>query len=430
MYYDKIKSIEIIDEEKYNEEYVYDFSVKDNETFMLSNGLFVHNTLNTFHLAGVSSKSNVNQGVPRLRELISTTKNIKTPSLTIFLNNDINTEIKAVACLSEIQKVSFDYFIKDTSIYFDPYIYNKTSILLEDVNFIQDYYNFYSLFSDVDDVITHLSPWVLKLKIHPLYLLNKNTKMLDLYIKLKEKINIKFNKYKFNIIFSDENSEDIIFYIRLVYDDINKKINNNYITEDDQNKLKTIEAYIMNDLIIKGHSKIKDAYIGEVKEKYVKGIDGSIQQKDTYIINTEGTALNDILMSCDFINKNKSFSNDLYEMLELFGIEVARELLRNEINNIIKNNGIYINKRHINLLTDLMTHKGFLNSIDRHGMNKADAGPMTKMSFEEAELQLSIASVSNQEDKMQSFTSNLIMGQEGKYGTGFTEILFDDSLFG
>lgn len=41
-------------------------------------------TLNTFHLAGVSAK-NVTLGVPRLKEVINVAANIKTPSLTIFL---------------------------------------------------------------------------------------------------------------------------------------------------------------------------------------------------------------------------------------------------------------------------------------------------------------------------------------------------------
>src|ERR1700677_2903301 len=41
-------------------------------------------TLNTFHYAGVSSK-NVTLGVPRLKEIINVATNIKTPSLTVYL---------------------------------------------------------------------------------------------------------------------------------------------------------------------------------------------------------------------------------------------------------------------------------------------------------------------------------------------------------
>lgn len=41
-------------------------------------------TLNTFHMAGVASK-NMTQGVPRLKEIINVATTIKTPSLTIKL---------------------------------------------------------------------------------------------------------------------------------------------------------------------------------------------------------------------------------------------------------------------------------------------------------------------------------------------------------
>ena len=40
-------------------------------------------TLNTFHLAGVSDK-NVTLGIPRLRELLDVSKNIKTPYMTVY----------------------------------------------------------------------------------------------------------------------------------------------------------------------------------------------------------------------------------------------------------------------------------------------------------------------------------------------------------
>ena len=43
-------------------------------------------TLNTFHFAGVSER-NVTLGVPRLQELLDASKRIKTPSMTIFLEN-------------------------------------------------------------------------------------------------------------------------------------------------------------------------------------------------------------------------------------------------------------------------------------------------------------------------------------------------------
>jgi DNA-directed RNA polymerase II subunit RPB1 len=42
-------------------------------------------TLNTFHTAGISAK-NVTLGVPRIKEILNAGKNIKTPSMSIYIN--------------------------------------------------------------------------------------------------------------------------------------------------------------------------------------------------------------------------------------------------------------------------------------------------------------------------------------------------------
>ena len=49
-------------------------------------------TLNTFHFAGVASKSNVTRGVPRIEEILSLSENPKNPSCTISLFGDEESE--------------------------------------------------------------------------------------------------------------------------------------------------------------------------------------------------------------------------------------------------------------------------------------------------------------------------------------------------
>ena len=46
--------------------------------------------------AGVSSKSNVTRGVPRIEELLSLTENIKNPSITIQLKENTRTDYNSV----------------------------------------------------------------------------------------------------------------------------------------------------------------------------------------------------------------------------------------------------------------------------------------------------------------------------------------------
>lgn len=60
-------------------------------------------TLNTFHFAGVSAK-NVTLGVPRLTEIINLAKNIKTPSLTVYLTKEFSRDkdmAKDIQCTLE-----------------------------------------------------------------------------------------------------------------------------------------------------------------------------------------------------------------------------------------------------------------------------------------------------------------------------------------
>jgi hypothetical protein len=54
-----------------------------------------------------------------------------------------------------------------------------------------------------------------------------------------------------------------------------------------------------------------------------------------------------------------------------------------EIRAILKMYGLAVNYRHISALADVMTYRGKLMSITRHGVNRSDKGPLMRSSFEE-----------------------------------------------
>lgn len=370
-------------------------------------------TLNTFHYSGVASKSNVNSGVPRIRELISVTKNPSTPSLTVYLKNELksNTE-HSKKVLNILEKVSFVYFIDESNIYYDPNVLDSN--IEGDKKYFQDYYDFYT---EVN--LDNISPWVLKLKINELLFLNKNITMFDLYAFL-------LNQYgdKLHITYTDENSTELALYLRYMYDDINKVVNNELLTNGDIKNLKILNTEILSKLL-NGIDNIDKVTMREINELKIKQ-DGNIDKTSKQIVlDTTGTNLFDILTLYNYVNLNKTFSNDIHEVRNVLGIEAARQLLKNEINNVMKFSGIYINDKHLNLLVDFMTLKGELISIDRHGVRISDSGPLAKSSFEESDEHFIKSSIFNVSDSMKSLTSNLIMGQVGNFGTGICEIEFD-----
>ncbi len=70
--------------------YVYDFSVPGSETFVTADGVVTHNTLRTFHFAGVR-EMNVTLGLPRLIEIVDARKKPSTPSMTVALEPEYET---------------------------------------------------------------------------------------------------------------------------------------------------------------------------------------------------------------------------------------------------------------------------------------------------------------------------------------------------
>ena len=88
----------------------------------------------------------------------------------------------------------------------------------------------------------------------------------------------------------------------------------------------------------------------------------------------------------------------------------------------------YINTRHVDLLCDTMTSKGFLTPINKQGITKGDIGPLAKCSFEDTTNQLIKASIFGEKDNLTGVSSNIMMGQTIPSGTGFTELLLDEDV--
>ena len=120
-------------------------------------------TLNTFHLAGVSDK-NVTLGVPRLKEIINVAKNIKTPSLTIYLKKEFRKNLENVMKIqSMVEYTTLSHVVDSSGIYYDPDL--STTIIEEDKELVESYLDI----PDHDEMRL-LSPWVLRIKLD-------NTKM-------------------------------------------------------------------------------------------------------------------------------------------------------------------------------------------------------------------------------------------------------------
>ena len=164
-------------------------------------------TLNTFHFAGVASKSNVTRGVPRIEELLTLSENPKKPSICIRLKED---EEQNQAIAQEL-KYKLEYTcLKDittsVSICFDPNV--NSTLIDEDKEMIDRYLEFEKLLDECGvskEEEEEQSKWIIRIKLSREEMLDRNITMDEIHFAIKNSL-----KNTASCIFSDFNSENLI----------------------------------------------------------------------------------------------------------------------------------------------------------------------------------------------------------------------------
>lgn len=142
------------------------------------------------------------------------------------------------------------------------------------------------------------------------------------------------------------------------------------------------------------------------------------------MIETDGVDLRKVFQ-IDMINFKRVTSNDIIETKDVLGIEAARTTIMNEFRLVLSSYGIYVNNRHLSILCEIMTQKGKLTSITRHGINRLDSGPLRKCSFEETVEILTESAIHSEIDKLNGITENIMVGNLAPLGTGSFDIKLD-----
>ena len=368
-------------------------------------------TLNTFHLAGVSS-ANVTLGVPRLKEVINIAKKLNTPSMNIYLkekeggyNNDEILELRG-----KVEHTSLLNIVTLSEIYYDPDI--KNTIIKEDKNMIDEYIEICE--DEIDRLIQEdsLSPWLLRLVLNKDYI---NIKMETIEEIIKKKV----QNANAVVIHTRETADEKKFHIRLCCKNEEKEEEKKEKYKS-LNYLKLFENGLLTEVSLCGIDSIKKVYVRNVKQVKYDNKGALIPNKEApeeSILETDGTNLAKIF-EVEEVDFRRTISNDINEIYNVLGIEAVRKSLVQELRNVLRPYGIYVNYRHISILCDLMTQKGYLTSITRHGLNRNEYGPIRKASFEETVEILLDAGIFSEKDELKGISENILLGKLTHVGTG------------
>jgi len=162
--------------------------------------------------------------------------------------------------------------------------------------------------------------------------------------------------------------------------------------------------------------------------KGVKGVkrviirkEGAQSGKEEYVLYTEGTNLSQVIKVLG-VDPTRTISNNIHEICETLGIEAARNSLIREARNVLEEQGLDVDIRHIMLVADLMTRTGEIRQIGRHGISGEKESVLARAAFEVTVKHLLDASVAGEEDLLNGITENVIVGQTIPLGTGFIDL--------
>jgi len=387
-------------------------------------------TLNTFHFAGVASKSNVTRGVPRIEEILSLSSEPKNPSLTVFLKpEDEKDREKAQSIMYMLEHTKLQELVSSIEICFDPDDLN--TLIDDDESTMQQYRAFENMVDEcmetsISDDTNEKSKWIIRMVMNPEVMLEKNLTMDDVNFVLK-------NSYGDDIscVYSDYNADKLVFRIRMnnilkqgAGKGAAKKAKVNPLDQSDQiYLLKNFQEQLLQNIVVRGIKNINKVILRKIKDNVVETL-GTYKKQDIWVLDTIGTNMLDIL-ALDYIDSKRTFSNNIIEVFEVFGIEAARQTIYNELAEVIEFDGTYINYHHLCMLCDRMTFTNKLISIFRHGINNDNIGPIAKASFEETPEMFLKAARHAELDTMRGVSANVMCGQEGLYGTNAFQVVLD-----
>jgi DNA-directed RNA polymerase II subunit RPB1 len=372
-------------------------------------------TLNTFHNAGISSK-NVTLGVPRLKEVINVSRNLKTPYMKIPLIASVRKKQDLVNRIAkQIEYQNLQHIVAEWGIYFDPD--PRNTIIEEDRELLDLHY----MTADVQDQNQldeqDICKWVLRFVIS-----NDPFKVkFDEYFQFRRDVGAVLDK-KLNhsevgkfaeVIYSDNEMDRKVIRIRPLFNFYEEESEGSG-DKDAIKSLRELADNLLEECVLRGIKEIPkistSKALNECKIKTFDPVSGKeVEDKDNWVIETDGVALQKC-MNVEGVDYTRTTSNNIQEILQVLGIEATRQVLISELRLVLGTYGIYVNYRHIATLVDMMTTRGILTSITRHGINRVDIGPLRKCTFEETTEILLEAAFFGETDPLSGVSENIIYG--------------------
>ena len=348
-------------------------------------------TLSGFHKSGLVNITST-QGIPRITEIFNATHEPKTINSFIYLNKEFSetlslNDLRLWANMT-FKHVTIEDFVEKIQIFeYDSFMKTKTG--KETTTWYESFKEIYcNKFENFD--------WCLRLHLDISFLWSHRITMEQLAKCIEEEFADAF------IVWSPE-------YIGImdIYVDTTQVDNGD-------------EKEFIREVVKPEIFKCSPSKFSGISDVFARN---SIEDKE-WVVDTNGSNLSNVL-SIPGVDNTRTFSNELWEITNVLGIEATREFIIREVQGILNAEGTGVGRVHLTILADSMCWRGTLSSVSRYGLQKEQAGPLSNASFEQCLDHLINGAIYGETESTDAVSSGIMCGTVTKVGTGMVDILFD-----
>ena len=415
--WDPVQSIDALGT---SDETVYDFTVEEGlQSFMLSNGLFVHNTLNTFHFAGCASK-NVTLGLPRLQELLTVSRNIKTRCTTVRFHEPYASHPSFIDYFCDtLPLTTLGDIVQSVDILDDP---DPRTSTVED-----DRWMVHSSLALEGAPSADCARIVVRMLLNQALMRSRRIGPPQVRRILRAHLGTRAH-----VLTSEENDEHWVVRIRLAH--LGEMVEHARMPAERQAILAQRIVRVLNKtLVLSGHGDVQSA---RVREETVHVLRPSTLDRGAHacplrvserVVDVAGGVLANLAIA-PAVDWSRCYSNDIVEVQTMLGISAAAEVLYAELKAVISFDGTYVYPGHLSLIVDSMCRDGHLKPLNRFGVNREHENPLARSSYEETPDILTEAAIFAEGSRASGVSTSIILGQRARIGTGIVDARFHTSM--
>lgn len=324
------------------------------------------------------------------------------PMMYVYVNPAIQEDKKRVSDIAaKIESLTLNMFVTEHQIFYEKYgaaVHPKYKSENEYVNK-----------SKLSKVPADLINWCIRLEFDKIKLISKQMDIEAIYCRIREIYP------RLHIVYKTNNSPKLWMriYIRQKLSETQKIIGSdstyNFL-------LKLLQCRM---------SGIKDIIAATVEDKQitvVNDVNGAIEMKTIYYIETDGCNIPEVFMYPD-IDPTRTWTTAVGEMDAHIDVTAARNTILDMIHKIVPQSSLTF----VQLYADEMCSIGYATAVNVHGSSRRNGNAPLQLIGDSSVIQhVRDASINGKIDHLHGISAAMISGQAGKLGTLYFDIMVDD----